>query len=67
MSQGGIDEYIHRIGRTARIDNSGDTVFFMNETNSDIAPDLAKVMVEAGNDLPDFLAKYAPGDGNLGP
>ncbi|KAL1957360.1 hypothetical protein VTO42DRAFT_6040 [Malbranchea cinnamomea] len=39
-SHGGIDEYIHRIGRTARIGNEGLATSLYNEKNSDIAPDL---------------------------
>ncbi|KAI9662123.1 MAG: hypothetical protein M1831_002819 [Alyxoria varia] len=62
---GGIDEYIHRIGRTARIGNMGQATSFFNERNDDIAPDLAKVMLEASHLLPESLKQYAPEDGVL--
>ena len=52
---GGIDEYVHRIGRTARIGNEGLATSFYNERNEDIAEDLAKILIECKQELPDFL------------
>ncbi|KAF2757596.1 DEAD-box protein [Pseudovirgaria hyperparasitica] len=54
-AHGGIQEYIHRIGRTARIGNEGLATSFYNEDNEDIAEDLCKVMLEAKQPIPDFL------------
>jgi len=34
---GGINEYVHRIGRTARIGNEGLATSFYNDRNEDIA------------------------------
>lgn len=58
-----IDEYIHRIGRTARIGNSGLATSFFNEKNLDIAECIVKVMMENGQEVPDFLAEFKPADG----
>jgi ATP-dependent RNA helicase DDX3X len=43
----GITEYIHRIGRTARIGNEGKATSFFNERNEDIGPDLVKILCES--------------------
>ena len=40
---GGIQEYVHRIGRTARIGNTGLATSFFNEKNEDIGEDLGKM------------------------
>lgn len=61
---GGIGEYVHRIGRTARIGNSGQATSFYNERNEDIAEDLVKLLVESNQNVPDFLADFKP-DGEL--
>ncbi|KAI5845510.1 P-loop containing nucleoside triphosphate hydrolase protein [Tricharina praecox] len=55
-----IDEYIHRIGRTARIGNHGLATSFYNDRNSSIAPDLVKILMENNQDVPDFLEEYKP-------
>lgn len=57
---GGIDEYIHRIGRTARIGNEGRATSFYNENNEDLADDLVKIFVENGQEVPDFLQDRIP-------
>lgn len=54
----GITEYIHRIGRTARIGHQGLATSFYNERNEDIAPDLVKVLKECDCEIPDFLQQY---------
>ncbi|KAI9697485.1 MAG: hypothetical protein M1820_007820 [Bogoriella megaspora] len=64
MMHGGIEEYIHRIGRTARIGNIGMSTSFYNERNEDIAEDLAKILVETNQEVPDFLADKAPNPGD---
>ncbi|KAI5779122.1 P-loop containing nucleoside triphosphate hydrolase protein [Geopyxis carbonaria] len=55
-----IDEYIHRIGRTARIGNHGLATTFYNSNNEDIAPDLVKILLECKQIVPDFLQSYVP-------
>lgn len=59
---GGINEYVHRIGRTARIGNIGLSTSFWNERNEDIAEGLVKILLETKQDIPDFLAPYKPED-----
>lgn len=57
---GGIHEYVHRIGRTARIGNLGLATSFYNERNEDIAEALTKVLMETNQVVPDFLESYKP-------
>lgn len=59
----GINEYIHRIGRTARIGNTGTATSFYNDRNEDIAKDLTNVLIESENVVPDFLQQYVHEDG----
>jgi ATP-dependent RNA helicase DDX3X len=63
VSYGGIDEYVHRIGRTARIGNKGLATSFYNESNEDIALDLVNILLECKVQVPDFLEMFAPDDG----
>ncbi|KAJ9660954.1 hypothetical protein H2201_006682 [Coniosporium apollinis] len=63
-AHGGIDEYVHRIGRTARIGNEGLATSFYNDRNEDIADALVKILVETKQDVPDFLADRIP-EGDL--
>lgn len=72
------DEYIHRIGRllpssfasradvssgrTGRVGNQGLATSFYNEQDEHMAPFLAKILVENGWDVPDFLEEYKPAD-----
>jgi ATP-dependent RNA helicase DDX3X len=62
-NHGGIDEYVHRIGRTARIGNEGLATSFYNERNDDLADDLVKLLIESKQAVPDFLADHAPAEG----
>lgn len=62
---GGITEYVHRIGRTARIGHQGLATSFYNDKNDDIAQDLVNHLVENDCAVPDFLQQYVPEDGNL--
>ena len=57
---GGIHEYVHRIGRTARIGNTGRATSFYNDKNEDIAEGLTKLLVETDQIVPDFLESYKP-------
>ena len=60
---GGIDEYVHRIGRTARIGNIGVATSFYNGRNEDIAENLVKLLIETNQEVPDFLEEYKPAEG----
>nr|XP_023027021.1 ATP-dependent RNA helicase vasa-like [Leptinotarsa decemlineata] len=52
-----IDEYVHRIGRTGRVGNRGKaTSFFDSAHDTNIAGDLGKILKQAGQDVPDWLA-----------
>ncbi|KNG47246.1 DEAD-domain-containing protein [Stemphylium lycopersici] len=56
----GITEYIHRIGRTARIGNEGKATSFFNDRNEDIGEDLCKILLESNQEVPDFLQQHMP-------
>ncbi|KAL6237052.1 hypothetical protein BDW75DRAFT_229012 [Aspergillus navahoensis] len=62
---GGITEYIHRIGRTARIGNEGLATSFYSDRDSDLAPDLVKILMEAKQPVPGFLSEYKPAEGEV--
>ncbi|ORX81565.1 DEAD-domain-containing protein [Basidiobolus meristosporus CBS 931.73] len=53
-----IEEYVHRIGRTARAGNQGVATSFYNSTNEIIAAELTKLLVECNQEIPDFLNQY---------
>ncbi|KAL1915655.1 uncharacterized protein VTP21DRAFT_6414 [Calcarisporiella thermophila] len=53
-----IDEYVHRIGRTARVGNQGLATSFYNAKNDPIARDLTQLLLECRQTVPDFLKKY---------
>ncbi|KAH4061120.1 hypothetical protein HBH49_011000 [Parastagonospora nodorum] len=57
---GGITEYIHRIGRTARIGNEGKATSFFNDRNDDLGEDLCKILIEAKQEIPEFLEQFKP-------
>ncbi|KAL0096715.1 P-loop containing nucleoside triphosphate hydrolase protein [Phycomyces blakesleeanus] len=57
-----MDEYIHRIGRTARVGKSGLATSFYNDRSSALAYDLAKLLKECKQEIPEFLASYVTED-----
>ncbi|KAI9315145.1 P-loop containing nucleoside triphosphate hydrolase protein [Dichotomocladium elegans] len=57
-----IDEYIHRIGRTARVGNAGLATSFFNSNDMGIARDITKVLQECKQTIPDFLRQYISRD-----
>ncbi|KAI7882169.1 DEAD-domain-containing protein [Lichtheimia hyalospora FSU 10163] len=53
-----IDEYIHRIGRTARVGNAGLATSFFTHNDMGIAKDLTKVLQECKQEIPEVLRPY---------
>ncbi|KAJ5820329.1 ATP-dependent RNA helicase ded1 [Penicillium riverlandense] len=60
-----IGQYVHRIGRTARIGNEGLATSFYNDGDSDMGNDLVKILMETGQKIPDFLQHFTPSDNIL--
>lgn len=60
-----VEEYVHRIGRTGRMGNLGVATSFFNDTNRSLARDLVELLVEAKQDVPNWLTSTAA-DGRLG-
>ncbi|PAV83442.1 hypothetical protein WR25_08680 [Diploscapter pachys] len=54
-----IDEYVHRIGRTGRVGNIGLATSFFNDKNRNIAKELMDLVVEANQELPEWLERVA--------
>ncbi|KAI0434853.1 P-loop containing nucleoside triphosphate hydrolase protein [Xylaria sp. FL1042] len=60
MDHGGIQEYIHRIGRTGRIGHHGLATSFYTERDEPIARLLTMTLMETRQEIPDFLEPYKP-------
>lgn len=58
-----IDEYVHRIGRTGRVGNVGLATSFFNDKNRNVARDLAELLIESNQELPDWLERMAKESG----
>ncbi|CAA7038151.1 unnamed protein product [Microthlaspi erraticum] len=54
-----IDDYVHRIGRTGRAGKSGLATAFFNDGNTSMARELAELMKEANQEVPEWLTRYA--------
>jgi len=55
-----IDEYVHRIGRTGRLGNTGRaTSFYDGQQDSGIAHDLVRILAEAQQTVPNWLQEEA--------
>lgn len=63
VNHGGIDEYIHRIGRTARIGHIGISTSFYSDEDEAIASDIVKLLIETEQEVPDFLEGFKPQEG----
>ncbi|KEF57899.1 uncharacterized protein A1O9_05821 [Exophiala aquamarina CBS 119918] len=56
----GTNEFVHRIGRTARIGNEGLATSFYNDKDSAMGPFITKILMETGQAVPEFLEQYKP-------
>lgn len=64
---GNIEDYVHRIGRTGRVGNTGVAISFVNDDNRAIARELHDLLAENGQEIPPFLAAMAgPGSAFAG-
>lgn len=61
-----IDEYVHRIGRTGRVGNIGLATSFFNDKNRNITHELAGLIVETNQELPDWLEQISRESGKYG-
>jgi probable ATP-dependent RNA helicase DDX4 len=62
-----VQDYVHRIGRTGRVGNRGKaTSFYDPEQDSSIASDLARILKEANQPIPEFLGEAGDSYGNDG-
>ncbi|CAO3590513.1 unnamed protein product [Absidia cylindrospora] len=57
-----MDEYIHRIGRTARVGKSGLATSFYNDRSEQLGPDVTKLLKENKQEIPDFLEQFVSED-----
>ncbi|KAI0203302.1 P-loop containing nucleoside triphosphate hydrolase protein [Astrocystis sublimbata] len=60
MDHGGIQEYIHRIGRTGRIGHRGLATSFYTDRDEPMAKLLTMTLTETRQEIPDFLDQYKP-------
>jgi len=62
-----VEEYVHRIGRTGRVGNTGRaTSFFDFNTDGGIVADLVKMLTDAKQPVPDWLGGSAGRRGGYG-
>ena len=54
-----IDDYVHRIGRTGRAGNTGQSTAFFNRGNRGVCRDLIELLKEANQEVPTFLETIA--------
>ncbi|KAK3996121.1 putative ATP-dependent RNA helicase [Cladorrhinum sp. PSN332] len=62
LDHGGIEEYVHRIGRTGRIGHRGLATSFYTDRDEPIASVLTRTLLETKQEIPDFLEQYVPED-----
>jgi len=64
-----VDEYVHRIGRTGRLGNTGKATSFFDPSRSEdtgIASALVGILANAQQEVPDFLQAFGSGGGDAG-
>ncbi|ROT37554.1 DEAD-domain-containing protein [Sodiomyces alkalinus F11] len=60
LDYGGIEEYVHRIGRTARMGHRGLATSFCTERDEPMATRLVRLLLENKQEVPEFLQMYMP-------
>ena len=58
-----VDDYVHRIGRTGRVGNTGSALSIMNDRNRNIAKDLGELLIENEQYCPPWLERMAAPSG----
>jgi len=61
-----IEDYVHRVGRTGRAGATGSSYTFFTPDKARHAKDLVRILQEAGQPVPDELAKLSDGGGGGG-
>lgn len=62
-----VQDYVHRIGRTGRVGNRGKaTSFYDPENDQSIAGDLARILKESNQPVPEFLGEATSSYGDEG-
>lgn len=68
------EDYVHRVGRTARIGNKGISIGMVNNRQKGVAAELCSILEDSGATPPPFLVgmaistgNYEPGGANGGP
>jgi len=64
--RGGVEDYIHRIGRTGRAGNKGISVTFFSLNNAKNARELVRILRDAGEEVPEDLQIMATVGGGFG-
>uniref|UniRef100_A0A6B2FX80 RNA helicase n=1 Tax=Myxobolus squamalis TaxID=59785 RepID=A0A6B2FX80_MYXSQ len=54
-----IEDYVHRIGRTGRVGNTGYAISFFNDANASLATPLINLLNDNKQDVPSFLSTMA--------
>lgn len=57
-----VEDYVHRIGRTGRANQTGTAYSLITEKHSKCVNDLIKVLEESGSEVPEALIRMKPND-----
>lgn len=62
----GVEDYVHRIGRTGRAGATGEAYTFLSDQDAKYASDLVKVLEGANQRVPQELREMASRGGGMG-